>query len=125
MIAALVAPRLITEDPGALTIPWATLGAALLIALVIAGAVVLYRRERDRASAADRAVRRLARVLGLDDRERSTLFALASASGIHASALLVSRRAFERAMASASSAPRPPKPAFVRSLSQKVHPGLG
>ncbi|MEQ8769899.1 MAG: hypothetical protein RIB60_05260 [Phycisphaerales bacterium] len=122
---SLVAPRLITQDPAGGSVPWGTILLAALVAVAIVGAVVLYRRTRDRADHADRAVRRMSRLLGLDERERSALHALSSASEIHASALLISRRAFERAIDASSRSARPPKPAVVHTLAEKLHPGAG
>ncbi len=120
---ALIAPRLVTDDQSGGAIPWGTVVLAALVVSIIGAAAVLYRRSRDRADHADRAVRKLARVLGLDERERSVLHTLSTASGIHAGALLVSGRAFEHAVDAAGRSPRPPKPAVVRALAVKVHPG--
>lgn len=119
----LVAPRLITDEASGLAIAWGTVVPALLVVCVCVACVVIYRKARDRSDHADRAARRLSRQLGLDDRERSALHALSAASQIHASALLISRRAFERSVELAGGSSRPPKPAVVTALAQKLHPG--
>ncbi|GJM20017.1 MAG: hypothetical protein DHS20C14_22300 [Phycisphaeraceae bacterium] len=120
-LVGLVAPRLVTGEGAPGGLEWGWVGLAVAAVGVVFLCVLLVRRSRDNTDCAERAGHRIAKLVGLDDRERGTLVALARASGSTPTpAMMLSRRVFRGASARAAETKRPPKPAAIESLERRL-----